>query len=100
MAELVVDQLEVVEVAEQHADVGLRLEQRAVEPVGEQHPVGQPGQRVVQRLVLELVAGLGERDQQPLVVGHREELAGEHEQDQAEPSSRSTVGVPGACEQV
>ena len=77
--ELVVDELEVVEVAVEHADRGLGVEQRAVEPVGEQHPVGEPGQRVVQGLVLELVAGRAEGHEQPLVVGDREELPGEHQ---------------------
>ena len=57
VAERVVDRLEPVEVDVQHAahavvapDAGERL----VEPVGEHHPVRQPGQRVVQRLVREL----------------------------------------------
>ena len=56
MAVLVVDQLEVVEVAEEHADRRLGLEQRSVQAVREQHPVGQTGECVVQRLVLDLVA--------------------------------------------
>ena len=79
VASLVVDHLEVVEVAEQHADPGVGLQQRAVETVGEQHPVRQPGQGVVQGMVLELVVHLGELGQESLVLDHRQELPGDHD---------------------
>ena len=50
MPEAVVDELEVVEIEEQ--DRGQRVlapepRERVLEPVDEQHPVGEPGQRVV-----------------------------------------------------
>ena len=61
----VVDRLEVVEIQEQ--DGQRRLAQpagaieRVLDPIGEERPVGEPGQRIVQRLVaqlcLELLAG-------------------------------------------
>ena len=58
MAEAVVDHLEVVEVEEQHRRVALQrvVGERAAEPVDEEQPVGQPGQRVVDRLVGEALA--------------------------------------------
>ena len=59
--ERVVDGLEVVEVEQQHRDhaVGAgRPAERVVDPVHHQRAVGQAGQRVVQRLVLELVLQL------------------------------------------
>ena len=59
MPEAVVDRLEVVEVQEQHGDrIGAPV--AAVhgmgEPVQEQRPVGQAGEGVVERLVVELLA--------------------------------------------
>ncbi len=57
MAETVVDHLELVEIEEQHGDL-LRGPVGAVEgvtdPVDEQRPVGQPGERVVERLAVQL----------------------------------------------
>jgi hypothetical protein len=73
VAEQIVDGLEVVEIDEQH---GCRLArgQGGGEPVVEQGPVGQPGQAVVGRLVLQ--AGLLDvhRPQQPGVVPEHEVL--------------------------
>ena len=64
VAERVVDELEAVEVEEQHRRAGGRARGAArgriacVEAVEEQHAVGQPGQRVVERVVLEALLGL------------------------------------------
>ena len=63
VAERVVDELEAVEVEEQHGGRGGRLgalgaADRLVEAVEEQHAVGQPGQGVVHRVVLEALLGL------------------------------------------
>ena len=58
VAEAVVDRLEVVEVDEQHRELVARgaavARERLLEAVLEQRPVGEPGQRVVERLVLQL----------------------------------------------
>ena len=57
MAQRVVDGLEVVEVEEQDPDglgVVAPLSQRLLEPVDEEGPVRQPGQRVVEGLPGEL----------------------------------------------
>ena len=61
VAERVVDRLEVVEVHEEHRDrptVAQLAVERVLHTVGEQGAVRQPGQRVVQRLVLELLLEL------------------------------------------
>jgi hypothetical protein len=68
VAERVVDELKAVEVEEQHGGAGLGRRalgaaDRLAEPVEEQHAVGQAGQGVVQRVVLEALLGL-------LAVGH------------------------------
>ena len=63
--EAVVDDLEPVEVEEEHGEpAGLAFEpdQRLLQPVDEQYPVGQPGQRVLHRLESERLLG-------PLAVG-------------------------------
>ena len=71
----VVDDLEIVQVDEEHADdraVPRAAGQRVLEPVGEEHPVGQAGQRVVEDLVGEVAfeaAALGH-------VPHRDDQAG------------------------
>ena len=86
MPELVVDRLEVVQVAEQHdrRDTAPgRARQRVREPVHQQVAVRQPGQRVVQRTVREALPGrpgdgdvlhLGDvvRRLVVLVAGHRD----------------------------
>ena len=61
MSEGVVDPLEPVEVEVQHGEGSPpagRLLQRVVQAVGEQRPVGEIGERVVERLVRELVLEL------------------------------------------
>ena len=58
VAEAVVDGLEVVEVDEQHrelAALAFQPRRRVVDPVAEERLVGQSGQRIVERLVRELV---------------------------------------------
>ncbi len=56
----VVDRLEAVQVEEEHGDPGARLVLRASgcqggpQPLGEQRPVGQVGERIVERVVLQL----------------------------------------------
>ncbi|HET8977689.1 MAG TPA: hypothetical protein VFN87_05985 [Solirubrobacteraceae bacterium] len=55
MTERVVDLLETVEVHERHGQLGaaaLGVADRLGDALAEQHPVGQPGERIVQRLVL------------------------------------------------
>ena len=66
VAEAVVDRLEVVEVDEQHGEAAIvaRAARGGVlDPVAEQRLVGQPGERVVERLVRELLL-------EPAVLGH------------------------------
>ena len=71
VAQVVVDHLEAVDVAEEHRDLAagpVRLEQRVVEMVEEEPAVGQTGQRVLERvpgqLLLERLAlrGVAEDD--------------------------------------
>ena len=60
MAEAVVDQLELIEIEEQdraQRAATLHPLERVLETVAEQHPVGQPGQRVVQSPMADLVLG-------------------------------------------
>ena len=57
VAEAVVDQLEIVEVDERHAAraaVAVGDAQSLLQPIAQQVPVGEPGERIVVRLVLEL----------------------------------------------
>ena len=63
MAERVVEVVEAVDVEQQHADRAV-LEHR-LHPGGEQGPVGQAGQRVVQGLVLALLRGVPHLVEQP-----------------------------------
>ncbi len=63
VAEAVVDDLEAVQVQEQHRRAGLRVAalgaaDRLVQAVQEQHAVRQAGERVVERVVLEAALGL------------------------------------------
>ena len=60
MAEAVVDELEVVEVEEQHDGASVRGGELRLDPLGEQLAAGEPGQMVVGGAVLEPVAVLGE----------------------------------------
>ena len=60
VAEAVVDELEAVEVEEQDARqpaAAAQARERLLEAVEEQHAVGQPGERVVQRAVADRVLG-------------------------------------------
>src|SRR3954471_4145267 len=92
VAERVVDHLEAVEVEEQHGRARLRVvaagaPDRLVEAVEEQHAVGEAGERVVERVVLQAALGLaavrdvGERADDArgpaVLVAHRDG-AGEH----------------------
>ena len=95
VAERVVDELEAVEVQEQHGPAGfrprppaaLRAPEGLIQAVEEQHAVREPGQRVVQRVVLEALlgraavgdVGLGADDARGAAVGvaHRD-TAREH----------------------
>ena len=66
VAQAVVHRLEVVEIEEQHRHgvaAPLRQRQRVTHPVPEQCPVGEPGERVVERLMGELLL-------QPLPLAH------------------------------
>ena len=58
VAEAVVDRLEVVEVDEEHGEVAVRAgdpRERVLDPIAEEALVGQVGERVVERLVRELI---------------------------------------------
>ena len=89
VAEAVVDDLELVDVDEQDgqgAALAVEASQRQGEPVDQQDPVGQAGQRVVEGLVVELffvadaVDGrsddVGHRPQEAQVVGGERRVAG------------------------
>ena len=76
--EAVVDQFEVVEVEQQHRDRRSRAEaqlHRVVQPVGEQRPVGEPGEWIVQ-------GDVGDRDVQFAVLLEQGELAKRHGEDE------------------
>ena len=87
VAERVVDLLEVVEVDQHHGGGGVRAVaggDRLLDAVAEQRAVGQPGQRVVQRLVLlgdrrAAAAVDGEERQQQQQQRGQAELRGEHD---------------------
>ena len=67
VAQAVVDGLEVVEVEEEHGGGSVvGVGQRAADALGEEHAVGQTRQRIVERLVAELVLQLGELGQRLL----------------------------------
>ena len=74
VTEAVVDQLEVVDVAEQHRGeraAPARLQQRVSEPVAEQRPVREQRERVVQRPAAHLVLGRAPVDRLGQHVGER-----------------------------
>jgi len=73
MAERVVDRLEAVQVDEQHRHLGAAARQGVPEPVDEQRAVGQPRERVVQRLVDHRADGLGVGQGEAGVLGQRDE---------------------------
>ena len=79
VAEPVVDLLEVVEIDEdQHESA---VAHRLVEPLGEQQPVGQPGQRVVVDLMSESALCLVQPPVQQPLRAHGDHLSGGDEQD-------------------
>ena len=89
MAQLVVDLLEAVEVAEQHRRVVAGGE-GLLEPVGEQHAVGQAGQRVVDGLVADVAHQPCPLQRGRRLVGHAPQA-----QDQlAGTAGRSGAGAP------
>ena len=58
MSERIVDDLEVVEIDEQHGDLGpaSRLaRQRPFDVIAEEHAIGEPGQRIVEGVVEQLL---------------------------------------------
>ena len=60
MAQRIVDELEAVEIEHQHGElllVAFRMDDRLVQPIVEQHAIGQAGQRVVRGQVAKLVIG-------------------------------------------
>jgi len=91
VAQRVVDVLEAVEVEQQHRDlapVALRMRDRLVGAVVEEQPVGQVGDRVVQRLAL-VLDGL---DEQPAgAAGRRREQDG-HERERGQQRGRAQRG--------
>jgi hypothetical protein len=110
MSEAVVDELEPVEVEEQDGRQGAvtrQTRERMLEPVEEQRPIGQPGERVVQRTMADLVLGrlalervgqyVGQRLEEVQVAGvvltHPPRLHTEH----AEWAGRSLDGHDGAA---
>jgi hypothetical protein len=81
----VVDGLEAVQVDERHGDrlaAALGPVEGVLEPVEEQCPVGEAGERVVEREVVQLHLALLDRAGELLVLPHRDVLAREHEQHQ------------------
>ena len=89
MAQGVVDGLEVVEVAHHERNrlaPALSPQQRVVDPIGEQDPVPQPGERVVGGLMGELGLAFSKLDdrrlepaREPGILHDGEELADEDE---------------------
>jgi hypothetical protein len=107
VAEAVVDDLEPVEVEHQHggrAAPALGAGHRAVQPGGQQRPVGQPGQLVVEGEVLELAVGVGDLpgplgDAQVHVLGEDLQLLGQHAEpdgDRVDPVALGRRLDPGA----
>ena len=99
MAERVVDRLEPVQIQENdryRAAVAVRQIQRMLEPVGEQRPVGQPGEPVVEGEVMQLGLPLPHRAGQEEVVPQHHVLPDhvlpgehqEHEDDEEELGDR------------
>ena len=82
--ERVVDALEVVEVEEEHCDLRTRLlaaeDERVLDAVREQRAVREPRQRVVERLVAELLLGLPSRgDVEQVALEHRARSPSRHD---------------------
>ena len=75
VAEAVVDGLEVVDVDEEHGQLGLRGPSPGGEAVGEAHPVAQACEPVVAGLIGEALHGAGEACGELAVLGDRQGLA-------------------------
>ncbi len=72
VAEAVVDRLEVVEVEEENSGVARTHDERVLDAIREERPVGEPGQRVVEGLVAKLLLGLrARRDVEEVSLEHR-----------------------------
>ncbi len=85
----IVDRLEAVQVAEHHREAelpALRLLDRLLDAVLQQHPVGQLGQRIMQGGLHQLLVGLGQRIGEQAGAGAH--LAVEHRRDQCDPQRR------------
>jgi hypothetical protein len=85
VAQLVVDRLEVVQVDEEQGQWGAGLgapAQGVPDPLPEQGPVGQVGEAVVERLVLQLADHGRQPAVEGLVVEHGQQLAADDQQHQ------------------
>ena len=93
--EAVVDDLEVVQVEEDQRDraqvTGVQL-QGVSEPVGEQGPVGQPREGIVEGKVAQLGLALGELPGQRGVLAEGQVLPEQHQADDAAPHVQLTGG--------
>ncbi len=81
VAQAVVDELEVVEVEEEHGErpqVALMQLEGVGEPVAEERPVGQAGQPVVKSLMQQLFFAAGERRGELGVVAQHQVLTQQH----------------------
>ena len=80
MAERVVDRLEVIEVQEQHDRGAVAATERRLDLLGEERPVREPGEDVVEGLVAQpllQVGHLGQRAFEPAVLEHHARMSGE-----------------------
>src|SRR5664280_987455 len=96
VAERVVDEFEVVQVEAEHgqrAQVAALQLDGVLEPVAEQRPVGEAGERVVEGLMHQFVLAGGDGGQEPPVVGQGEELADQDHDDQRQRRRRHRTGT-------
>ena len=84
VAQRVVDRLEVVEVHEQHCHALAALGQGMRQAIAEQRPVGEPGERVVQGLSLELVLQLLPLPERAPQLGDHAVETCQHQQEQGD----------------
>ncbi len=94
LPQVVVDQCEVIDIHGQDRDrtlIAMEELDRMLEPVEEQNPVSQMGQRVAQCPVRHAM-------QQPPVLGDHQELAGQHRDNQPRHYDERGVGIQGATE--
>ena len=99
VAERVVDRLEVVEVQEEDRVVAPARGEQLAEPVEEERAVGQPGQRVVEGLVLEAalqLAQLGDEVLEAVVLQRDARVVGQRAEERqvvaVEAADRAAVG--------